>query len=190
MNNVRGIFGLGGAIGGTEGADRVCNGNWLDALLNRAFLGRNCNPSIEWLQTNDSYQVRNLIGNNLAVPYYVMGGYKSFPGIEGASALLLAGEDDGFINLASQMSCAGSSKRRINSGLIEHRTFLQIWPKFKCTNDNKATPRTYNMASVYTDHDAERNGGIQSPSYTRLRDGMNCGNGRNMAARVSACVGN
>ena len=80
MNGVLGIFALGGAITGTEGADRICNGNWLDALINVAFLGRDCNPSVEWLQTNDVYAARTYIGTNLGAPYYVLGGYKGFPG--------------------------------------------------------------------------------------------------------------
>jgi hypothetical protein len=191
LENILGIFTLGGAISGTEGADRVCNGNWLDALVNMAFLGRDCNPSVEWLQTNDSYLARNLIGSNLAAPVYVMGGYKSFPGIEGASAGFLTGEDDGYINLASQMSCAGSPKRNLWDDLNQYKTFLGIAygsPKFRCNNNNKGTPRTYNMASVYTDHDAERNGGINSPSYTSIENGLSCGNGKNMAGRIASCT--
>lgn len=193
MNGILGVFTLGGAITGTEGADRVCNGNWLDSLINAAFLGQDCNPSVEWLQTNDVYTVRNYIGSNLAAPFYVMGGYKSFPGIEGASAGLLTGEDDGYINLASQMSCEGSGKRNIWDDLNTYRTFLGIAygsPTFRCNNSNKGTPRTYNMASVYTDHDAERNGGIASPSYTSIENGLSCGNGRNMAGRIDSCTAN
>lgn len=193
VNGVLGVFTLGGAITGTEGAERVCNGNWLDALINAAFLGKDCNPSVEWLQTYDAYAVRNYIGSNLGAPFYVMGGYKSFPGIEGASAGLLTGEDDGYINLASQMSCEGSGKRNIWDDLNTYRTFFGIAygsPTFRCNNSNKGTPRTYNMASVYTDHDAERNGGISSPSYTSIENGLSCGNGRNMAGRIDSCTAN
>lgn len=193
MNGVLGIFTLGGAITGTEGADRVCNGNWLDALINMAFLGKDCNDSVKWLQTNDSYAVRNYIGSNLAVPVYVMGGYKGFPGLEGASSAMLAGEDDGYINLASQMSCSGSAKRNLWSDLNTYKTFLGIKygsPTYRCNNSNKGTPRTYNMASVYTDHDAEHNGGINSPDYTSIENGMSCGNGKNMAGRIGACTAN
>ncbi len=191
FQGVLGIFTMGGAMGGTEGADRVCNGNWLDALINMAFLGKDCNPSVEWLQTNDSYLARNYIGSNLAAPVYAMGGYKSFPGIEGASAGFLTGEDDGYINLASQMGCAGSPKRNLWDDLNQYKTFFGIAygsPTFRCNNNNKGTPRTYNMASVYTDHDAERNGGISSPSYTNIEHGMSCGNGKNMAGRVASCT--
>jgi hypothetical protein len=191
MSGILGVFTTGGAISGTEGADRVCNGNWLDSLINAAFLGKSCNDSVKWMQTNDSYLARNLIGTNLAAPMYVMGGYKSFPGIEGASAGFLNGEDDGYINLASQMSCAGSPKRSLWDDLNEYKTFFGIAygsPKFRCNNANKGTPRTYNMASVYTDHDAERNGGISFPDYKSIENGMNCGNGRNMAARIGICT--
>ncbi len=191
MNGILGVFTTGGAISGTEGADRVCNGNWLDSLINAAFLGKDCNDSVKWMQTNDAYLARNLIGTNLAAPMYVMGGYKSFPGIEGASAGFLNGEDDGYINLASQMSCAGSPKRSLWDDLNEYKTFLGIAygsPKFRCNNGNKGTPRTYNMASVYTDHDAERNGGISYPDYTNIENGLSCGNGRNMAARIGICT--
>lgn len=191
FDNILSIFTLGGAIGGTEGSDRVCNGNWLDSLINVAFLGKDCNPSVEWLQTNDVYLARNNIGSNLAAPVYVMGGYKSFPGIEGASAGFLNGEDDGYINLASQMGCAGSPKRSLWDDVNEYKTFLGIAygsPKFRCNNSNKGTPRTYNMASVYTDHDAERNAGINNPDYTNIENGLSCGNGQNMAGRIAACT--
>jgi hypothetical protein len=191
FNNVLGIFTLGGAISGTQGSDRVCNGNWLDSLINVAFLGQDCNDSVKWLQTNDSYLARNYIGSNLAAPIYVMGGYKGFPGLEGATSALLSGEDDGYINLASQMSCAGSPTRNISSNLNQYRTFFGIAygsPRFKCNNSNKGTPRTYNMASIYTDHDAERNGGISAPSYTSIENGINCGSGENMAGRIASCT--
>jgi len=193
MNGILGVFTLGGAITGTEGADRICNGNWLDALINVAFLGKDCNPSVQWLQTNDSYAVRNYIGSNLGAPFYVMGGYKGFPGLESASSALLSGEDDGYINLASQMSCSGSGKRSIESDLNSYRKFLGISygsPTFRCNNSGKGTPRTYNMASVYTDHDAERNAGISSPSYTSIENGITCGNGQNMAGRIGTCTAN
>ena len=191
INGIAGIFTLGGAITGTEGADRVCNGNWLDALINFAFLGQDCNNSVAWLQTNDSYAVRGYIGSNLAAPVYVMGGYKGFPGLQGASSALIAGEDDGYINLASQMSCAGSGKRSLESDLNTYNSFLGInygSPTFRCNNSNKGTPRTYNMASVYTDHDAERNAGIKNPSYTSIENGITCGNGRSMAGRIDSCL--
>lgn len=191
FDGILGIFALGGAMGGTEGADRVCNGSWTDDVINLLFLGRDCNPSVEWLQTNDSYLARNLIGSNLAAPLYAMGGYKSFPGFEGITAGFLTGEDDGYINLASQMGCAGSPKRNLWDDLNEYKTFFGIAygsPKFRCNNSNKGTPRTYNMASVYTDHDAERNGGINSPSYVNVENGISCGNGRNMAGRIASCT--
>ncbi len=190
FQNILGIYTLGGAMSGTEGADRLCNGSWLDSLINASFLGKDCNDSVAWMQTNGSYLARNLIGSNLAAPLYAMGGYKSFPGIQGASAALLNGEDDGYINLASQLGCSGSPKRNLSDDANEYRTFLGIpygSPRFRCNNNNKGTPRTYSMASVYTDHDAERNGGIASPSYVSIEDGLSCGNGQNMAGRISAC---
>ncbi len=191
FENILGIFTMGGAMGGTEGSDRVCNGSWLDDLANMAFLGKDCNDSVKWLQTNDTYLARNMIGTNLAAPIYVMGGYSAFPGAQGASSALLTGEDDGYINLASQGACSGSPKRNLWSDFKKYKTFLGIAygsATYKCDNNNKGTPRTYNMASVYTDHDAERNGGLSSPDYTSIPDGMSCGNGKNMAARVASCT--
>jgi hypothetical protein len=191
ISGIAGIFTLGGAINGTEGADRVCNGNWFDNLVNLAILGQDCNSSVAWLQTNDSYIVRNYIGSNLAAPVYTMGGYKGFPGFEGASSAMLEGEDDGYINLASQMSCTGSGKRHLESDLNNYNYFLGIQygsPIYRCNDSNKGTPRTYNMASVYTDHDAERNAGIKNPSYTSIEDGITCGNGRSMAGRIDSCL--
>jgi len=191
LSGVWGIFTLGGAISGTEGADRVCDGNWFDDLVNFTILGQDCNRSVEWMQTNDTYLARTYIGTNLAVPVYVMGGYKGFPGFEGASSAMLEGEDDGYINLASQMSCAGSGKRHIESNLNDYNYFLGIRygsPTFRCNDSNKGTPRTYNMASVYTDHDAERNAGIKNPDYTSIEDGITCGDGRSMAGRIDSCL--
>ena len=191
MSGLAGIFTLGGAIGGTEGADRVCNGNWLDSLINFAFLGQDCNASVEWLQTFDSYAVKSYIGSNLGAPIYVMGGYKGFPGLEGASSGLITGEDDGYINLASQMSCSGSGKRYVESDLNDYKKIFGISygsPTYRCNDANKGTPRTYNMASVYTDHDAERNAAIKYPDYTNIEDGITCGNGRSMAGRINSCL--
>jgi len=191
MNGVLGIFTMGGAITGTEGADRVCNGNWLDGIINAAFLGRSCNSSVTWLQTNDAYTARNYIGSNLAAPVYTMGGYKGFPGFSGASSAFLGGEDDGYINLASQMSCSGSAKRNVYSDVNTYNTFFGIRygsPTFKCNNSNKGTPRTYSMASIYTDHDAERNAGIANPSSTSIENGITCGSGGNMARRINDCI--
>lgn len=191
MNGILGVFTLGGAITGTEGADRVCNGNWLDSLINAAFLGRDCNDSVKWLQTNDSYAVRNYIGSNLAAPVYTMGGYKGFPGFEGASSGFLEGEDDGYINLASQMSCAGSAKRDVYSDVNTYNTFFGVRygsPTFRCNNSNKGTPRTYSMASVYTDHDAQRNAGIANPDSTSIENGITCGSRSNMAGRINDCI--
>jgi hypothetical protein len=191
FQDILAIFTLGGAMSGTEGSDRVCNGSWTDSLINAAFLGKSCNASVQWLQTNDSYLARNLIGSTLAAPLYAMGGYKAFPGLQGASSGFLNGEDDGYINLASQMGCAGSAKRNLYDDLNQYKTFWGIAygsPTFKCNNSNKGTPRTYTMASVYTDHDAERNGGIAAPSFVSVENGLSCGDGKNMAGRINACT--
>jgi len=191
MNGILGVFTLGGAITGTEGADRVCNGNWLDSIINAAFLGKSCNDSVTWLQTNDAYAVRNLIGSNLAAPAYTMGGYKGFPGFSGASSAFLEGEDDGYINLASQMSCSGSAKRNVYSDVNTYNTFFGIRygsPTFRCNNSNKGTPRTYSMASVYSDHDSERNAGLANPSSTSIENGITCGSRSNMAGRINDCI--
>jgi len=191
MNGVLGVFTMGGALTGTEGADRVCNGNWLDGIINAAFLGKSCNNSVTWLQTNDAYTARNYIGSNLAAPVYTMGGYKGFPGFSGASSAFLDGEDDGYINLASQMSCSGSAKRNVYDDVNTYNTFFGIRygsPTFKCNNSNKGTPRTYSMASIYTDHDAERNAGIANPSSTSIENGITCGSGGNMARRINDCI--
>jgi len=190
MNGINGILSVGGAITGTEGADRVCNGSWTDAII-ATFMGRDCNDSVKWLQTNDAYAAKSYIGTNLGAPFYVLGGYKGFPGFAGITSGLLTGEDDGFLNLASQMSCAGSGKRSIESDLNSYKSFFGInygSPTFRCNNANKGTARTYNLASVYTDHDAERNAGISSPSSTSIENGINCGSGGNMAKRINDCI--
>ena len=189
MDSIVAIFTIGGAITGTEGADRVCDGNWLDGIINAAFLGKTCG-GVRTMQTNDVYTVRNYIGTTLGAPVYTFGGYKTFPGYSSASSAFLGGEDDGYINLASQMSCEGSATRNLYSDLSTYKTFFGVAygsPKFTCDDDHKGTPRTYNMASVHTDHDAERNGGLNSPSYTSIDDGRNCGAGENVAGRINAC---
>jgi hypothetical protein len=58
MDGIQSIFSIGGAITGTEGADRVCNGSWVEYLIGELAFG-GCNDSTKWLQTNDSYAVRN-----------------------------------------------------------------------------------------------------------------------------------
>ncbi|WP_444941000.1 hypothetical protein ACJJI3_22640 [Microbulbifer sp. ZKSA004] len=190
ISGIAAIFTTGGAITGTEGVDRLCNGSWIEDLINDWFIGREC-AAVRYLQTNDVYAVRNYVGTNLAAPVYTIGGYAGFPGIESASSLLLGGEDDGYINLASQMNCSGSAKRNLWSNLKEYKTFLGIAygsAIFSCDNDNKGTARSYNLASIYTDHDAQRNGGIMAPDYTGIPDGLNCGAGKNTAGRIAACT--
>ncbi|MFC6634582.1 hypothetical protein [Microbulbifer taiwanensis] len=190
IDGVAAILTTGGAITGTEGADRVCNGNWFDNAINDAFLGKSC-AGVRYLQTNDVYAVRNYVGTNLAAPLYTIGGYAAFPGMEGASSAMLNGEDDGYINLASQMNCAGSAKRNLYSDLHEYETFWGVAygsPIFTCDNDHKGTARSYNLASLHTDHDAQRNGGLLAPDYTVIADGLGCGAGKNSAGRIAACT--
>lgn len=190
ISGIAAIITTGGAITGTEGADRVCNGNWFDNAINDAFLGKTCS-GVRYLQTNDIYAVRNYIGTNLAAPLFTIGGYAAFPGMESASSGMLNGEDDGYINLASQMNCTGSAKRNLYSDLHEYETFLGVAygsPIFTCDNDHKGTARSYNLASLHTDHDAERNGGRLAPDYTGVPDGLGCGVGKNSAGRIAACT--
>ncbi|WP_444930102.1 hypothetical protein ACJJIF_20410 [Microbulbifer sp. SSSA002] len=190
INGIAAIFTTGGAITGTEGVDRLCNGSWVEDLINDWFIGRECS-AVRYLQTNDVYAVRNYVGTNLAAPVYTIGGYAGFPGIESATSLLLSGEDDGYINLASQMNCSGSAKRNLWSNLKEYKTFLGVAygsAIFSCDNDSKGTARSYNLASIYTDHDAQRNGGIMAPDYTGIPDGLDCGAGKNTAGRIAACT--
>ncbi|USD22105.1 hypothetical protein MJO52_02915 [Microbulbifer variabilis] len=190
ISGVAAIFTTGGAITGTEGVDRICNGTWYDEVINDLFFGREC-AAVRYMQTNDIYTVRNYVGTNLGAPVYTIGGYAGFPGAESVSSALLNGEDDGYINLASQMNCSGSGKRSLWSNLKQYDTFMGIAygsATFSCDNDNKGTARSYNLASIYTDHDAQRNGGILSPDYDGIPDGLNCGVGKNSAGRIAACT--
>jgi len=189
MNNIEAIFSMGGSITGTEGADRICNGSWVEYLVGELAFG-GCNDSVKWQQTNDAYTVRNYIGSNLAVPYWVLGGWNEFPGIASASSLLLGGDDDGYINLASQMSCSGSATRNLYNDLKTYKHFLGIKygsATYKCNDSHKGTPRTYNAFSLDEDHDSERNGGKNSPSNKSIPNGLDCGSG-NMASRISDCT--
>jgi len=190
MNGILAIVTLGSPLSGTEGADRICDGSIVDGII-ASLMGRNCYGDVEWLQTHNTYAVKNFVGTNLGAPVYVLGGYKAFPGAASASSGFLTGEDDGFINLASQMSCVGSGKRNLQNDLSEYNTFLGIpygSPIFTCDNANKGTPRTFNAASIHTDHDAERNGGLITPSNTAIPDGVDCGSRQNMAGRINDCL--
>ena len=189
MENIEAIFSMGGSITGTEGADRICNGSWIEYLVGELAFG-GCNDSVKWQQTTDSYTVRNQIGTNLGAPIFVLGGWSTFPGIAAASSLLLGGDDDGYINLASQMSCSGSATRNLWNDLKTYKDILGIpygSATYDCNDSNKGTPRTYNAFSLDEDHDSERNGGKGNPSNKSISNGLDCGSG-NMASRISGCT--
>jgi len=189
MTGIEAIFTMGGSITGTEGADRICNGSWIEYIVGELAFG-GCNDSVKWQQTTDSYTVRNQIGTNLGAPIFVLGGWSTFPGVAAASSLLLGGDDDGYINLASQMSCSGSATRNLWNDLKTYKDILGIpygSATYDCNDNNKGTPRTYNAFSLDEDHDSERNGGKGSPSNKSISNGLDCGSG-NMASRISGCT--
>jgi len=189
VSDIEAIFTMGGSITGTEGADRICNGSWIEYLIGELAFG-GCNNSVKWQQTTDSYTVRNQIGTNLGAPVFVLGGWSTFPGVAAASSLLLGGDDDGYINLASQMSCSGSATRNLWNDLKTYKDILGIpygSATYDCNDSNKGTPRTYNAFSLDEDHDSERNGGKSSPSNKSISNGLDCGSG-NMASRIKDCT--
>jgi len=189
MTDIEAIFTMGGSITGTQGADRICNGSWVEYVIGELAFG-GCNDSVKWQQTTDSYTVRNQIGTNLGAPVFVLGGWSTFPGVAAASSLLLGGDDDGYINLASQMSCSGSATRNLWNDLKTYKDFLGIpygSATYDCNDANKGTPRTYNAFSLDEDHDSERNGGKGSPTNKAISNGLDCGSG-NMASRIKGCT--
>jgi hypothetical protein len=177
MVDVRSIFTLGGAVNGTEGMDHVCDGGF-DASLIQA-LGEGCVPP---LQTHDIYNPSALTDRELGVTIYALGGYRGLPG----SSSILDGEDDGVINLASQMNCEGSPRASMTRNLVDHT--VEGGP-FRCDNAHKRHDDHKNMASMYEDHDSERNARFSSTWYAgNAEDVMSCSFGFNMAGAIANCI--
>lgn len=185
MSRVASIFSIGGAVNGTEGADRLCAGGW-EAWLGDQ-MGRDCSK-VPSLQTHRIYNPDAYTGATLETPIFHLGGYRGFDGVAFATSGLLNGEDDGYINLASQMNCQGSAKRSIDANL--KAGWFAAGPNFTCDEDHKRHFNSVNMASIKEDHDSERNAALASPSRTESSAiPLTCGAGRNMVGTIRVCLG-
>jgi len=186
MAPITAIFTVSGAINGTEGTDRLCNGTWLDdQLAELLFTGRQCEDVLS-LQTLEIYNPSTYTGQSLSVPIYHLGGIGAFPLYLSLSSTKLNGDDDGYVNLASQMNCAGSAKRQLQATLKEYR-----WGStyFTCDNNNKRHFNSYNLLLTDDDHDSSKNGALSVFHYDVV-DMPSCGGyWGGMGSAINDCVG-
>ena len=187
MSRVIAIFSLSGAINGTQGVDRLCNGTWLDkALLGLMYGDRQC-ADVASLQTLAIYNPSTYTGASLRTPMFLLGGTGSFPFPLSLTSTKLNGEDDGFVNLASQMNCAGSAKRELEANLSEYRYWRRY---FTCDNQHKRhVQSTYNLLITNDDHDSSRNM-AKDVRQRQVADMPTCGGtAGGMALAIKSCIG-
>lgn len=187
------IFTMGGAINGTEGADRLCAGGWQQGL--GQWAGRDC-ENFKTLQTHRIYNPDAYSGDTLRIITLNMAGWGEFPGAYSASSQALNGLDDGYINIASQMNCQGSGKRSLDEDL-RRRDYpwpfgTAAGPDFTCDVNHKRHFNSLNLASLEEDHDSEKNGCLSSPAFATgpAVSGITCGRGENMPNLIRTCLGN
>jgi len=178
MGKVTSVITVGGAINGTEGMDYICNGG-LDAAV-AAAVGKTC---VKSLQTFTQYNPSSYTGPSMYRPVYALGGYGTTP----ISLTTLTGEDDGVVNLASQMNCTGSPFRDLENDFKEWAYGIAV--TFTCNSANKRHSNHFNLASVNITHNAE----VTNPSGTWTHNmsaagALNCGNGKNVPNTIAACL--
>lgn len=183
MSKVSSVVTLGGAINGTQGMDIVCS-NGPQAPLAKQILGAGCTPS---LRTLAQYNPSAYSGTTMLKPTFHFGGTASFAMPLTASSAFLGGEDDGTVNLASQMNCAGSPTRDLESDLREYTFGVLV--KFTCNNANKRHANTFNVGTFDQDHESER--GVKTGTVaqdTGAASALNCGIGLDMSRAIPSCV--
>lgn len=178
MAPVVSVISVGGAINGTEGMDDVCNGGLDAALL--SLVGKTCVPS---LQTYTQYNASSFTGPGLYRPMYSLGGYGTTP----ISLTTLTGEDDGVVNLASQMNCAGSPQRDLENDLKEWS--YGMWVSFTCNSANKRHTNNFNLASINITHNKEVTAPTGDWTHKMNAAGvLACGDKKNVPATIRACL--
>jgi len=182
MTKVTAVITIGGAINGTEGMDDVCNGG-LDATL-LSLVGKTCVPS---LQTYARYNPSSFTGPSMLRPTYNLGGYGDTP----ISYTTLTGEDDGVVNLASQMNCVGDPTRDLENDLKEW--WYGVTVHFTCNGANKRHSNSFNLATINITHNAEVTAAIPTfgSSWThnmKAASVLNCGDGKNVPETIRACL--
>ncbi len=182
MTKIAGTFTLSGAINGTEGADRTCDGSLGDTVLNYMFFGNRRCEDVVSLQTHIQYNPRTYTGEYLAGGMYNIGGYKGYPHPMSATSSKLNGEDDGYINLASQMNCSGSGKRKLYDTLK--------YGSYTCDNTHKRHTGSFNLALLYGDHDSMRNSAFATVTHKATTAGtLSCSGDVSAARTISDCLG-
>lgn len=132
---IAGVISVGGAHRGSGLADSICG---LGLCPATALTLNKCTPARESLQTGDAFQV-SAYSNSPARPIWLIGGFK---GIAGPSACL-DGQDDGVLELSSQLAC---------------RTSAGIGISDACDNDHKMGAKNYiNIDVADENHDDEKN---------------------------------
>ncbi len=178
MSKVTAVITVGGAINGTQGMDNVCNGGLDAALL--AVMGKTC---VKSLQTYSQYNPSSFTGSSMYRPMYSLGGHGTTP----ISLAVLSGEDDGVVNLASQMNCTGSPSRDLEKDLKEW--WFGVAVTFTCNSANKRHANNFNLASVNITHNAEVGAASGTFSHEMNAAGvLNCGNGKNVPNTIAACL--
>ena len=182
MAKVTAIFSLGGAINGTEGMDEYCQ---LASSSTFSGVFKRCIPS---LQTYAQFNPRTYTGSTLLKPMYALGGWSHLDGVMGATSMTLDGQDDGVVNLASQMNCAGSPQRDLEEDLTERGMWNDI--KFRCNRYNKRhTSNSFNLASIDLNHEEERDStGASFPHASNGQDVLTCGGNKDMAGTIASCI--
>ena len=183
MSKISALITIGGAINGTQGMDIVCSGGAVGALA-QALIGSGCTPS---LQTLAQYNPSSNSGTTMLRPTFHLGGTGSFPMPLTASSALLGGEDDGTVNLASQMNCAGSPTRDLESDLREYS--FGVFATFTCSNANKRHSNTFNVGTFDQDHQSERGYKAGNVAHdTGAADALSCGANMDMSRAIPSCM--
>jgi hypothetical protein len=114
-------------------------------------------------------------------PTYAIGGH-------GTTLLsgTLTGEDDGIVNLASQMNCAGSPKQNLWEDLRVRSGFSVT---FACDNANKRHANHYNLASIEVAHNAA----VTAPGgyWSHAMNGasvLSCGDWWDVPGTIAQCI--
>lgn len=189
MAGVASIQTVGGAMRGTEGANRVCNPSLFDAFVNAlagAFgSGFSCDPGTQSLQTGSAWEAASFDYTTHAVWAYNVGGYAMFPGASSATSGLLTGDDDGFINMASQMECNKGPIIYLDYDLKEYDSWY-IWSTgYICNNSSKIFNKSKNFVNIDEDHDGQRNSTRAGAGHVTIPTPYSCtGSGSGSAAQT------
>lgn len=176
------IYSLTGATNGSQIMDLAC----ANALTGAAagIIGKNC---VESLQTYQQFNPSEYTSETLSTPVYAIGAYRGYGFPMGASSALLNGEDDGTVNLASQMNCIGSPARDLDEDFKERDWLGRV--VFRCGDDSKRHFGHYNLASIYNNHDSVRWSDESSPHHEMdAKDVPDCGEDENSANTILQCL--